>query len=185
MVKCLNKAQLCAILVERSVFYGSRTIKKVDRWFRKNHNEITGHNERGARVVVGKAVAELQRYRDEKAKSLMRLSREELVRMIKHKSAVELQRRYGVDRIPEKELPPIELKEERAIVISNKELSEWRRQSARRKKKVYKNVKKAAKPVRKRLTKRTAQRGTLNYVKQIMAYNKQMATVRNVAGLEG
>lgn len=182
----MPKAELCRILVERSTFYGSRTIKKINRWWTKNHNEITGHNERGARVAVGKAVSELVKYREGQMKKLMRLPKEDLVRMIKHKSARELERRYGIDRISEKELPPIELKKERSILISDAELKEWKKQSRkiRRRKVQPVAVKKVEQPKKVR-RKRHSSRGALDYVKRIMQFNNKMHTVTNIAGIEG
>jgi hypothetical protein len=186
----LNKAALAAIIVERSRFYGSRSIKKINKWFNKNHNEITGlKSKHGARVVVGKAVHELAKYKAERIKSLMRLSKADLERMIKHKSAIELERYGGGSKISEKDLPPIELKEQRQVIISRKDLQDWQKQSRKHSRRKTQPetlpVKKAAPVKRKRMTRRTALKVTQNWISNMTKFNNSMASTYNVAGIQG
>jgi hypothetical protein len=180
----LTKAQLCAIIVERSVFYGSRTVKTLNRWWNKNHCEIVGHNKRAERIAVGKAVSNLVKYRDGRVKKLMRLPRKDLEVMLSHMSDKVLEQRYGGgNRVKEKNLPPIDLgKHSRKVILDKKDIAQWMKDSKKRARKMEPVI---AKTVEKPKPQKRRKQTAMSYVKNIMRFNENMATTYNVAGLEG
>jgi len=174
----MTKAQISAMIIERSTFYGSKTVKRLNRWFKKNHDGVLGHSKLEGAVAVKKAVKELDAYKKEKVKTLMRMSKKDLIRMSRFMSAKELERRYGTNHIDEGSLPDIVLDVDRELKVEKSEIQQWVKESKKKKLKKAAETKEPEKVKRKKVS-------TSAYVANILRFNSKMHTTNAVAGIDG
>jgi hypothetical protein len=168
--------------VETTPSYGWRTNKTLVKWFRKNHDDILGMNEKSASGKLGASLKELAKYRNERIKDLMKLPKEALLDVVRTMSKARLERRYRSRHFEEKDFAPTELAEERDIKLKKREIDRWVAQSkkTKKRKKAKVVVVEKVKPMKRRKLR------TSDYIRNITRFNEVMSrSVSNIAGLEG